>query len=277
MKEIVFPEDTGQKYYKTHYRFFISLATAAGKQVSLKRMKMDGRGFYFIYRGEKVLVDFGDHKTVGDNLKNFKICFRYHYSQKAHGHIKNCYPLTPISFYDWNEYAKLSKQIIYRAGGDMIQNNQIPDAAAKLRRKIIQSRLKERYGGWVDTSITDKRTFWWKARTCLVSVCVPGARNDILDRGQFQYMAFGTCTISPPLDITLPFWKRPEPGIHYITCRPDFSDLFEKIDWCRRNRDECVRIGENAKSLFLGTSTPERIWAWIDECMEGVKNVRHNQ
>jgi len=273
---LIFPTNQGQRYYDTHYKFFYSLAAAAGIRVIKKKLKHSGRGFFIIYKDQKILIDFGDHKTVGANIDKFPICFRYHYSQGAHGNLKNCYPLTPISFYDWDRYFKLEKQTIYRAGGRQIQNNQRPGAAALHRRRLLQARLRERYQGRLDTSITGKVKFWQKIKTCLVSICVPGARNDILDRGQFQYMAFGACTISPPLDIVLPFWQRPEPGKHYLACKPDYSNLFEIIDWCEQNRDTCVEIGKNAKKLFLNTSIPDKVWEWINKCLEEKNEPRRN-
>lgn len=268
---IEFPTDLGQRYYETHYKFFLYLAKAAGIEIRLRLLKEDGRGFWFQYRGKRILIDFGDHHTIGENTGKYPIIFRYHYCWTKHSKIKNCYPLTPISFYDWKKFNFLKKIITYKASTYRILNNQKPGAAAETRRKDIQAKLRKEYGVRLDTKITDKENFWQKINKCLVSVCVPGARNDILDRGQFQYMAFGACTISPPLQILLPFWKQPEPGVHYIACSPDYSDLIEQIEWCRDNGAQCIETGQAAKQLFQETSTPERVWAWIDQCMEELK------
>jgi hypothetical protein len=277
MKGIEFPANTGQRYYESHYKFFLTMARAAGMKVTVKRLPEDGRGFWFRYKGIKILVDFGDHRTIGQNIKNYPIIFRYHFSPRIHNKIENCYPLTPISFYDWDKFNLLKRYIAYRANNHRILNNQKPGAAAEKRRRFVQARLIKEYGGWLDTSITSKEIFWKKINECLVSVCVPGARNDILDRGQFQYMAFGACTISPPLDVTLPFWRRPVPNIHYLACRPDYLDLKDRIEWCRENRERCVIIGQNAKILFHETSTPEKVWAWINNCIEGGYNGKATQ
>jgi len=270
--QIIFPAFEDQRYYKTHYKFVENLAEAVGKKVIKKKgMDVDGRSFYIVYRGYKILIDYGDHKIVSSRQEEFPICFRFHYSQASHGDIPRCYPLTPISFYDWGRYFRLEKTIIYRASGKRIMANQIPGKAAKFRRSYVQARLKDRYRGRVDTAITDKKTFWLKLKTSLLAMCVPGARNDILDRGQFQLMAFGGCTISPPLDIMLPYWKRLKPNIHYLACAEDYSDVYKIIDWAYENKESLVKIGQNAKKLFLETSTPEKIWAWIDQCLEGLK------
>ena len=270
--KVIFPAFNNQRYYHTHYRFVEELAKAVGKRVTKKPgMDVDGRSFYIVYKDTEILIDYGDHKAVSPRQKEFPVSFRFHYSQDCHGDMTNCFPLTPISFYDWKNYFRLEKMIIYRASGTRIMANQIPGKAAKFRRSYIQARLKDRYRGRVDTSITDQETFWLKLKTSLLAMCVPGARNDILDRGQFQLMAFGGCTVSPPLDIMLPYWKKPEPNIHYLACAEDYSDLYKVIDWAYENRENLVKIGQNAKKLFLETSTPEKVWAWIDQCLEGLK------
>lgn len=34
------------------------------------------------------------------------------------------------------------------------------------------------------------------------------------------------------------------PGVHYVEIAPDYSDLAEKLDWCRAHPDECEKIVE---------------------------------
>jgi len=231
--------------------FVIELLKAAGIEVKLYRDKRKGRGFVMHYRDRSILIDFGDHLIVADDYSKYDAQFRFHYSYKRHKELKNTFPLTPISFYDWTEYFKLEKMLKYNASG-MILSNQRPGAAALKRRKLVQYRLIDWFGGQ------------------LVSVCVPGARNDILDRGQFQYMAFGACTISPQLDIVLPYWKELKPGVHYIACRDDYSDLLSVIEQCINDRDACIRIGTQAKKLFKDYCTPAKIVEWMNKCLESV-------
>jgi len=76
-------------------------------------------------------------------------------------------------------------------------------------------------------------------------------------------MALGCCTISPKLDNVLAFSKEVKPNIHYVECKADYSDLIDKIEWCKEDRDRCKKIGYNAKKLFRRTSTPYRIWKWM--------------
>lgn len=42
-----------------------------------------------------------------------------------------------------------------------------------------------------------------------------------------------------------------QPGLHYVEVRPDFLDLDEKIEWCRKNDSQCKVIAENGKKFML--------------------------
>ncbi|HDZ37028.1 MAG TPA: glycosyltransferase family 1 protein [Marinobacter sp.] len=267
IKSIAVPRKNNQRYYDTHYRFFFEMIKAVGVNLRYYDDMCNDSGFGIWLAHKHVLIDYGDHMRLPLDLSEFDIAFKYHYSKKYHSDIPRLYPLTPISFYNWKKYQELEKTICYGGNAEFILNNQRPGATAKQRRNTVQRKLKERYGTQVDTNITSQESFWRKINNCLVSVCVPGARNNILDRGQLQYMAFGACTISPPLDIMLPFRRQPQAGIHYLTCRPDYSDLIEVIEYCRENRDRCRMIGQQAKKLFLSTSTPDNIWKWINQCI----------
>jgi len=263
---IYFPKYTGQKYYASHYYFLFNLLKFLNLDIDLCNPEPRvGNSFIFRIDKKRILIDYGDHHLIAKDWQDFDIQFRFHYSEKAHGDLSGVFPLTPISFYDWDRYKNFQNEINYTCNTNKILNNQKPGATAMERRIRIQKILKQRYHTEFDTKITDKETFWKKINDCLVSVCVPGARNDILDRGQFQHMAFGACTISPPLDITLPFGSQPQTGVHYLTCSPDYSDLIDVIEYCRANRDRCQMIGQQAKELFFSTSTPDKIWKWINQ------------
>ena len=265
IKSIVVPKNHGQKYYDLHYLFFINLAKAVGITVEYKDFEHD----YLEAQadGKRILIDYGDHTWLPENIDEYDIVFKFHYSKYTHVKTPHLYPLTPISFYDWDEYEHLQQEITYTVESNMVLNNQTPGAGAKERREKVQSMLEEEYGENFDKTITSKQEFWNKINNCLVSVCVPGARNDMLDRGQFQYWAFGACTISPRLDLRLPHWREPMPGLHYVECADDYSDLIEKIEWCRKHRAECKFIGAAAKKMFLYSCTPECIWTWINACL----------
>jgi len=266
IKSILMPAKTDQRYYDTHYRFFINTAKAAGVGVKTFEDNRKGQGFVMWFRNYRALVDFGDHMCLAEDMADFDIVFKFHYSKVRHAGIERLYPLVPISFHNWGSYTRLLPKINYTANGDRILNNQRPGAAAIERRTTVQHMLMREYGIKIDRAITDQLTFWLKVNKAFVAVCVPGARNDILDRGQWQQMAFGMCTISPRLNIMLTHWREPMPGVHYVECAGDYADLLDVIERCRSNRGTCVEIGRNAKELFAATATPERVWAWINAC-----------
>lgn len=274
IKSITVPRKDGQRYYDTHYLFFFEIIKAVGVNLQYYDDMRKGNGFGIRLHDKHILIDYGDHLMLPPDLSEFDIAFKYHYSKKHHSDISRLYPLTPVSFYDWKRYQELKKTICYGTNPTFILNKQKSGAAAKQRRNIVKRKIKERYGDKVDTNISSQEIFWKEINNCLVSVCVPGARNNILDRGQLQYMAFGACTISPELDIILPYWLKPEPNKHYIVCAEDYSDLIEKIEWCQDNFSECRDIGAAAKNLFEQSCTPERVWEWIMCCMKEADMMR---
>jgi len=267
LKYIIMPKNDGQRYYAVHYRFFARLAAAAGIRVEYATMPRANRGFEVRTEGCRILVDFGDHHHTAPDVDEFDACFRYHYSHDRHDAQRRTYPFTPVSFHNWTQFAALRERIRYDARGEFILNAQRPGAAAKQRRAFVQAVLRREYGPMLDTAITDQAGFWKRVGQSLVAVCVPGARNDILDRGQLQLWAFGMCTISPRLEIVLPWWEEPEPGRHYIECADDYSDLIDRIEWCRANRDDCCKVGAEAKALFDRACTPGRVRRWMEYCL----------
>ena len=42
-----------------------------------------------------------------------------------------------------------------------------------------------------------------------------------------------------------------KPGIHYVECKPDFSDFLQVIEWCQDNDQKCKEIAENGKKFML--------------------------
>lgn len=264
--KIYFPKDVGQKYYTAHYMFLYNIFKFMNLDVELYDSGPRPAGGFIIKIDKKrILIDFCNFLDPVEGTDDFDICFKYDYSNDYCAQYGNIYPLGHISFHDWDEYRMLEKQIRYSCNADRILNNQKARHGAKYRRRDVRKMLEGKYGNLVDNEITDRVHFWEKINDCLVSVCVPGQRNDILDRGQFQYMAFGACTISPKLKIVLPYMRDVLPRVHYVECADDYSDLIEKIEWCKEHRLECVRIGWSAKKLFSETSTPDAIWRWM--CM----------
>jgi len=277
MKEmkVLFPSNLGGKirYYEVHYRYLLNIFYSLGFEVKFFQAPDLNENSFLIYiEGVPVLIDFSDHLTVSKWLDKYPICFKYHYSNEHHNEYKKLYPIGPVSFHDWSAYTLQRNKSRYQLKNNMILNNQRPYADAIKRRKRVQGMLRRTYGGNVDTRFySDKNYFWNLISESLVSICVPGARNDMLDRGQIQAMAFGCCTISPGLNTVLAGGVGLEPDVHYITCQSNYNNLIERIEWCLNNKQKCIDIGNNASMLFEQTSLPSAIWNWIQEKLEEIK------
>ena len=269
---IGFPKRARQKCYKPHYNFLLDLLKSLNLNVVLYGPESSpGGSFVCRIDDQRAIIDYADFLEAREGISDSDICFKYHYSRFHYEGINNIYPLGPMSFHRWDDYFTLEKEIVYSCNSDRILSNQRPHHGARKRRAIAQEVLRGKYGDDLDVEITDQPTYWEKINDCLVSVCVPGQRGTILDRGQFQYMAFGACTISPRLNIVLPNMVEPEPGVHYIECANKFSDLIEKVEWCKSHRDECIQIGQNAKRLFKENCTPVAVWEWMNKALDKVR------
>jgi len=47
-----------------------------------------------------------------------------------------------------------------------------------------------------------------------------------------------------------------EAGVHYVEVKRDFSDMLEKIEWCKSHDKECEEIAENGKKFALQFMNP---------------------
>lgn len=254
------------RYYDTHIMYvhdiFKNSSSESFHIIFIEPKFLHKTKFEIFINEIPVMFDFSDHLDVLEDLSSYKAIFKFHWNEERHGHIKNMFPFSPISFYNWKDFAKISTNINYKAKGKIL-NKQIPHANALERRNFVQSELLKKFPTETDISVVDQNTFFTAINDCLVSVCVPGARNNMLDRGQLQYMAFGCCTISPKLITKLSFNKELIPDVHYIECDENYSNLEDKINYCKENSNKCIEIGMNAKKLFLETSIPDQQVQWI--------------
>jgi len=49
-----------------------------------------------------------------------------------------------------------------------------------------------------------------------------------------------------------------QPGVHYVKVEKDFSDMLEKIEWCKDNDAACKQIAENGKKFMLQFMNPQQ-------------------
>lgn len=251
-----------------YYRTFVGYFKGILDYLSIP-FQLDGTAeyCYFVakFDDKEVVFDFSDFYDT-PAVDRYKHYFKFHYSKEEHSKYENVYPFAPTSFYDWKKYDIFKSKINYGCNSNVILNMQRPYGGAIERRTFVQKMLRERYGTMVETGHKlPQADYWQKINNCLVHVFVPGARNDMVDRGHIQCMAFGCCTIAPPITDVLPYDGELIPGVHYVQCRSDYSDLIEKIEWCKNNRGRCIEIGNNAKRLFERSCLPGRLWDWVLE------------
>lgn len=263
-----FPKNEGQRYWKMHYAYVLNSLKAAGFEVRFKAgLEVAGSRFKVEVYGREIVIDFRDFFDVGDAVHSDLPYFKFHRNAELRAKYKNVFPLGPISVDDWPTFLKIRSNGQYTAKGRTIMNNQRAYGDAVTRRKKVKTDLTRKFGGRLDARFHRQGEFWRRGLDCLVSVCVPGARNDILDRGQVQFMGLGICTISPELVCELPYEQMPQPGVHYITCDPGYRDLAEKIRWCEEHREECVEIGKAARELFDRCCLPKAKWEYVRQVL----------
>jgi hypothetical protein len=175
-----------------------------------------------------------------------------------------------VSFYDWEYYNEFSK-LKHMYGLNKVINRQRPYGDALQRRQKVQNILKKYLDCQFD--IIDQKLYWNEATSNTISVCVPGQNNNMLDRGQLQWMAFGGITISPELPEILP-WMGKEQNLYqpfqtYIKCKDDYSDLTNLIDYYMENEAEILElISNNAKAMFMQSCTPIKLVEWIQRYLK---------
>jgi len=266
MHSIVLPKE-GPKpsYYNAYIGYLSRIFRDCGIECGFQGIAQ-GTKFIAQINGKEAVFDFSDHPDIRYDWLHLPY-FKFHYSKDRFKEFENIHPFAPISFYNWDQFRQLKKQIVYKCKG-LVLNMQEAKCNAFERRTKVQKMLLEKYDSDLVTEWKKPQVEYWRMiNKCLVHVFVPGARNDMIDRGHIQYLALGCCTISPLITDELPYNNKLISSIHYIQCKSDYSDLIEKVEWCKKNQATCVEIGKNACKLFEETSVPEKLWGWIIECL----------
>jgi hypothetical protein len=141
----------------------------------------------------------------------------------------------------------------------------LPNGAATERRNLVQTLLRKRFPDSDISADCDQIDFWKMHEHCLTAVCVPGATNNMVDRGHIELIGLGVCTVSPQLDTVFPHYQLLEPGKHYVRCRDDYSDLEEILVSLQKTPELCKEIGNNARQFYEEYYSPAKYWAWIME------------
>lgn len=259
--KVLFPADTGQRYYNIHFLSVLNVFRHCGVDMALDAISTNTDRLFFCRIDDRWIgFDFTD-AGLWQGPSNIPI-FKFHH--KRDERFMNVYPFSPVSFHDWEQFGLLRRQVAYDpAGRTAIAMRQRPYGNAEHRRSEVMARLDMVYGQRFTGSQLPQPEFWRDAGRVRLSVCVPGQNNNMLDRGQLQYMALGVATVSPVLPEVLPFWEVLD-GC-YLACADSYDDLCSVIDGAD---DETLReVGRKAAALFERTATPERLVEWIDRCL----------
>lgn len=287
-KVLRFPKEYNFKYAPVHYEFFIKYAEMAGFEVvkvpnSAGKTFGDGLvftegnwGFACCINDKQFFVNISDHYTIPiqtEYLEKFPDIpyFKYQKSERLND---NSIPLgPPICFNSFSnhknmnnieDYFKLRDSFIF-SPGNRVLCKQRPYGGALTRRRNVQSMIMRNFKDYdINFSQTNQIGFWNTSQNCLTSVCVPGYRNNMVDRGHMELIGLGVCTVAPNLDTIFCYNKILEPDVHYIRCKDDYSDLKEKIEMLQKDKKLCKQVGDNARDFFDSYYKPEKYFEWIE-------------
>lgn len=273
MNKIIFPRKSNQRYYDIHYQYIRDLFEIEGYQVEESDgLETSALSFKAIVDDNEVRFDYSDSGDEVIEPSEIPV-FKFHY-RNEHRVIRNVYPFSPISFYlrQWVKMERYRKEIKYNIHGEKILNNQRPYGNATIRRALVQRILMQNYSNAVEIKILEQEEYFFRINEALVHVFIPGQNENMLDRGQFQFMALGCPTISTHIPEILPYYEEIKPFVHYIEIKNDFSDLTGAISFSKQFRKDIKKYGNQAARLFERTSTPNRLIQWIGECIDTCRN-----
>jgi len=290
IKQILFPIKTSiirNNEYDHHYKFIYKYAKLNNINITTVSQSNNNKVFcnklFFsiLIDNEQTIIDYSDHTKLSGNKYVTKVpYFKFHYSEKIHENHKGVYPIGPmldiIDYNNYNYFFNYIKQNNYfPEKNDMILNLQRPRYRAFVRRSEVQHMLKRKYRNMVKTVLDfkedDQKYFWHQHKCCLLAVSVPGARNNMLDRGHLEEFLMGVAVISPKIITMLPNNTKLIPNVHYIECKNNYSNLINIIEYYKKNKKKLKEIGNNAKKILWNCYNPKNYWKWIEKCINNFK------
>lgn len=268
------------RYNRIHFSFFLQMATVAGVRI---RMIADDDSVFVSddalvwgcrINDRPVIVDYSDHdyRDWVDRWPD-RPYFKF---QRSVNSTPASIPLGPpmiggkrrgVRITDLRTYLDLRRHWQYRPG-TLVANKQLPNGAAVARRQLVQALLQTNFPD-VDVAADDDQVdFWRRHEHCLAAICVPGATNNMIDRGHMELLGLGVCTISPELRTQLPFGRVLEPNRHYLQCRDDYTDLVDIVRDLQKNTRRAEVVASAARSFWDQTYTPRVYWKWILQSLE---------
>ena len=141
------------RYYQAYVGYIRRILERNGLSYMLKGVVNQGEVIYptgtkFLMEvnEKKFIIDYSDNLDYMPNWDSFDAYFKFHYCTERHGTFPKMYPFVPISFYDWNQFNSLRKEIKYVANNDLILNMQRPGGNALERRTYVKGILRSTYG-----------------------------------------------------------------------------------------------------------------------------------
>jgi len=270
------------RYLELHYFFFLEYAKLAG--ISIRVDTDDGKFLAANQNQAYISCYINDQLCIID----FNDFWNWKFDQKNHQYFKfqsttdtkfKCVPLGPPIVgltatsrrSSIKDYLELRKIFHYNPRNN-IMCKQIPGGNALTRRQHVQKMLNDNFDNVVLSSKDNQYEFWSSHENCLAAVCVPGATENMVDRGQMELIGLGVPTISPRLTTRFVHNCLLEPGVHYIECQQDYSDLVEIINSLKCNTEYLKYISQNAWNFFEEHYTPEKYWNWIIENLNESSN-----
>lgn len=263
------------KYNRIHFSFFLQMANMAGVEVQLVPdddgvfVPDDALCWSCRINGQQVIFDYSDHYyrdwcSRWPDVPYFKFqkTHRSHESARALGPPMVGGKRRGVEISTLQSYHHIRQTFSYQPG-TLITCKQLPNGAAVERRRLVHDLLSQRFSDIDIEADSDQESFWIIHEKCRVAVCVPGANNNMVDRGHMELLGLGVCTVSPRLDTLFPGESQLVPDSHYVRCSDDYSDLSEILDSLLQDSERCLRIARNARYFFDMTYVPQKYWAWI--------------
>jgi len=200
----------------------------------------------------------GDQKSIPRLINIGTMTFGYHGGVFGH-------PIT------WELYDKMCAECCYRAVGNKIltyfdASRKFPESQdyplLGTYRATWKEVSKNIEGYVIDSDPTAPSKIIDRVNDCLVAVTAPGTMPLQPDRTLMLLLAAGCGVITPKIPDV--FHKEQlVDGIHYISCKEDYSDVADIIREIDGRHEMLTQIGFNAKTWFRRNMTPNAIWNLI--------------
>ncbi len=218
----------------------------------------------------RVGIDFSDmaqlsYWTSAYNFVFMKNCI------PAHEHFCCISSIPHFVFPSWEEaLAKMAEVDGIKQRNPVVlytDNVYGPDDRPRLnaRRTYVRQLLEEAFGKRLIGQIPDRAEYFRAMASAAGIVHLGGAFNGSQDRTTVEVMLLGRCLIQPEIQ-SLIGDERPRPGVHYLACWDDYSDLVERCQELLDCPHKAIEIGRNAREFILKSMAPEAFWHRILRC-----------